>query len=41
LCEDAGKAPIRSEALDMPTEVAVPGGVSPDPPEPLTRLAGM
>ena len=25
----------------MPIQVVVPGGISPDPPEPLTRLAGM
>jgi hypothetical protein len=32
---------LRAESLTVPIPVAVPGGVSPDPPEPLTRLVGM
>lgn len=41
LCEDAGEDPARAESLDAPPGLTVPGGVSPDPPEPLARLIGI
>jgi hypothetical protein len=41
LCEGAGEDPAQAESLDAPAGVTVPGGASPDPPEPLARLIGV